>query len=150
MKGMIGGLNKVERCLPPEPLADGADELEVGERVSRALQEKHGGFDLGQMIGALYAGLVRRMQRKSKEDDALDSGQKAGGRGLRTHATSHGLAASEEWQVRGFVGGRVDGGFHRGGEDIRAVGSAAAIFHVRKLVAEDGDGRLRELGGQAL
>ena len=71
---MVGALNDVQRGEAAELLADGLKQFEVAEIVARPLQEEHRLPDFCQMVAALGGGLLRRMERETKENQSADFG----------------------------------------------------------------------------
>ena len=68
VEGVVGGVDEVERNAGGEGGQGGAEQRELGESVAGALEEKHGLRDFRQVIGALCARAVGRVERESEED----------------------------------------------------------------------------------
>ena len=55
-----------------EPVADGGQQVGIGEPVAGAVQEEHGLGDLLEVFGARGAGLSRRVKREGVENETGD------------------------------------------------------------------------------
>src|SRR5437879_4763633 len=98
MEGMVGALEKVERCAIAE-LRDGRlEEPQLGEFVLGPLQEQHRDLYVREMLGPLDRGLAGRMEREAKKRQAAYAGQRLKGLCLRGHAAAERLAAADERQ----------------------------------------------------
>jgi hypothetical protein len=101
------------------------------------------------MLTARIRRLLGRMEGKSQEGQAAHMGERIGRLRLRGHAPAEGLTARNQRQCRyqrvGRGNGGADGGVANGGR----IGSPAALFHVRKLIAQCRDMNCRKIGRQA-
>jgi hypothetical protein len=146
---VIGRVDDVQRGKRAEFAADRTQQGEIGQGVARALKEQHRKFDLGEMIGALGAWALWRMERKAKENDATRWSERVLCGGLGGQASAHGFTSSEKRQRRRKLMSRGDGSDDGRGENRRRIGNVAMLFHVGELVAESRDVNVGERGGEA-
>ena len=74
----------------------GFEQREIGEGVTRALQEKHGDCDSAEVIPAFGPGLTRCVQGETHEYEASHSGKSLPCRRLGGHPTTHRFSTHEE------------------------------------------------------
>jgi hypothetical protein len=111
------------------------EEAALREFIVRALKKQHGDVNFCQMLTARIRRLLGRMEGKTQEGQATHMRERIGRLRLRGHAPAEGLTARNQRQCRyqrvGRGNGGADGGVANGGR----IGSPAALFHVRKLIA---------------
>ena len=96
---MVGAFDDVERGECAEFVADRFEQREIGEIVARALQEEHRLGDFDEMVAPFGGGLLRRMKRKAKENQAAHFGDQVFRGGGGSHAAAHRFAAGEKREV---------------------------------------------------
>ena len=68
-EGMIPLVNDVKHCSPSHLIYHPLKQIGLAERVPRALYEKGGNRNSGQVIPSLLVGFSRRMKRVADKDD---------------------------------------------------------------------------------
>lgn len=150
MESMVGVLQPVQRSALAQPRNDRLQQLQLRERISGPLNEYHRDADVVQMRGALGAGAVSSMQRKSEEHQSANPWQGSLSLRLRGHPSTEGASAGEERQVRCESRRCSDGRTHRCVTQGGRVGTPVTVLHVRKLVTQRRDAPLRKSSGRTL
>ena len=126
----------------------GRNSVKVGKLIARALQKKHRLLYLFQMLGAFYAGPLGRMQRKTKKTKPLtpsnalpDDCSAAASEVIRPPMD---LPPANNGSFGANLAANFDGRRHGCEQNRLRIRNAAALLHVRKLIAQRADSH----GGQ--
>src|SRR5690348_17313518 len=117
MEGMVRAFKEAEGRLAAEALHHRLEQVELGEIVARALEEKHRDLHGLEVLAALARGLARRVQRESEKKEARNAFKMRFGLRSRSHPAAKGFAAGKERQTIGEPRCLSDGRSYGGGGD---------------------------------
>src|SRR5688572_2730880 len=130
---MIGLLDAMQRRPAAQVRHELVDQIDVGQGVSRALEEQHWKVHLSEMFRTGRRRLVGRVEWKAKKSEAANAGKGLGCLCLRRHSSTKGFASGNERKIRQPLVSRSHGGPNRLLRQLGWIGSPGTPFHVREL-----------------
>jgi hypothetical protein len=134
----------------PELRAHRTQQLEIGKRIPRSLQEQHRNRNLGKVLGSFCSRLVGRMQRKTEEHQSSHSLQRLLCGSLRGHPSPHGLATRQQRQAGSRLRRRSHCCSDGRGQNSRCVRNPPLLLHIGKLISQRRHTHPGQFAGQLL